>query len=303
MARFYAGTDPAVTQRETRNRERSRKVAAQGMVLLQNDGVLPLEQPGKIALYGWGARHTVRGGTGSGDVNSRDTVNVEQGLEAAQFEVVSKPWLDRLDAVIAASDAEREKNVEAAFPNGIDAVFGALFGHPTPEEPEITDADISPDTDTAVYVISRNSGEGRDRRVEPGDYLLRQREEDNLKMLAQSYAKLVVILNVGGVMDTRFLRELHGVKAILLMSQAGSMGGSALADVVTGKVNPSGKLTTTWAERYEDYPCANTFAHRNGDLDDEAYSEGIYVGYRYFDTFNVTPAYPFGYGLSYTTFE
>ena len=111
------------------------------------------------------------------------------------------------------------------------------------------------------------------------------------------------MLNVGGVIDTKFLRAQEGIGAILLMSQAGNIGGHALADVLTGKVSPSGHLTTTWAENYEDYPNAKTFSHMNGDIHDEYYEEGIYVGYRYFDTFDVTPAYPFGYGKSYTTFD
>lgn len=111
------------------------------------------------------------------------------------------------------------------------------------------------------------------------------------------------MLNVGGVIDTKFLRAQEGIGAILLMSQAGNIGGHALADVLTGKVSPSGHLTTTWAENYEDYPNAKTFSHMNGDIHDEYYEEGIYVGYRYFDTFDVAPAYPFGYGKSYTTFD
>ena len=111
------------------------------------------------------------------------------------------------------------------------------------------------------------------------------------------------MLNVGGVIDTKFLRAQEGIGAILLMSQVGNIGGHALADVLTGKVSPSGHLTTTWAENYEDYPNAKTFSHMNGDIHDEYYEEGIYVGYRYFDTFDVTPAYPFGYGKSYTTFD
>ncbi|MFQ8777999.1 MAG: glycoside hydrolase family 3 N-terminal domain-containing protein [Roseburia sp.] len=121
--------------------------------------------------------------------------------------------------------------------------------------------------------------------------------------LANAYGNLIVVLNVGGVIDTKFLRAQEGIGAILLMSQAGNIGGHALADVLTGKVSPSGHLTTTWAENYEDYPNAKTFSHMNGDIHDEYYEEGIYVGYRYFDTFDVTPAYPFGYGKSYTTFD
>ena len=111
------------------------------------------------------------------------------------------------------------------------------------------------------------------------------------------------MLNVGGVIDTKFLREQDGIGAVLLMSQAGNIGGDALADVLTGKVTPSGHLAVTWAEHYEDYPNAQTFSHMNGDIHDEYYEEGIYVGYRYFDTFDVTPAYPFGYGKSYTEFD
>ncbi|MDY2659176.1 MAG: glycoside hydrolase family 3 N-terminal domain-containing protein, partial [[Ruminococcus] gnavus] len=128
-------------------------------------------------------------------------------------------------------------------------------------------------------------------------------EKTAIVNLANAYGNLIVVLNVGGVIDTKFLRAQEGIGAILLMSQAGNIGGYALADVLTGKVTPSGHLTTTWAENYEDYPNAKTFSHMNGDIHDEYYEEGIYVGYRYFDTFDVTPAYPFGYGKSYTTFD
>lgn len=106
-----------------------------------------------------------------------------------------------------------------------------------------------------------------------------------------------------GFIDTRFLRAQKGIDAILLMSQPGCAGGLALADVLTGKVSPSGHLTGTWAENYSDYPCADTFSYLSGDLDDSYYREGIYVGYRYFDSFNVRPAYPFGFGRSYTEFS
>lgn len=157
--------------------------------------------------------------------------------------------------------------------------------------------------DLAIYVLSRNSGEGKDRTPGAGDYELSDTEKTAIVNLANAYGNLIVVLNVGGVIDTKFLRAQEGIGAILLMSQAGNIGGYALADVLTGKVTPSGHLTTTWAENYEDYPNAKTFSHMNGDIHDEYYEEGIYVGYRYFDTFDVTPAYPFGYGKSYTTFD
>lgn len=157
--------------------------------------------------------------------------------------------------------------------------------------------------DLAIYVLSRNSGEGKDRTPGAGDYELSDTEKTAIANLANAYGNLIVVLNVGGVIDTKFLRAQEGIGAILLMSQAGNIGGDALADVLTGKVTPSGHLTTTWAENYEDYPNAKTFSYMNGDIHDEYYEEGIYVGYRYFDTFDVTPAYPFGYGKSYTTFD
>ena len=152
-------------------------------------------------------------------------------------------------------------------------------------------------------MLSRNSGEGKDRTPGAGDYELSDTEKTAIANLANAYGNLIVVLNVGGVIDTKFLRAQEGIGAILLMSQAGNIGGHALADVLTGKVSPSGHLTTTWAENYEDYPNAKTFSYMNGDIHDEYYEEGIYVGYRYFDTFDVTPAYPFGYGKSYTTFD
>ena len=162
--------------------------------------------------------------------------------------------------------------------------------------------ELTDETDTAIYVLSRQAGEGKDRRVEKGDYLLSDIEEDSLRMLSRHYKKLILVLNCGSVMDLSILDEIR-VDAVLFCGQGGMEGGNALADILTGKVNPCGKLTDTWAMRYEDYPCAETFGHRNGNLDDEDYSEGIYVGYRWFDKQNIKPRYPFGHGLSYTTFS
>jgi beta-glucosidase len=306
MPKLFATTNPAVSDREKSNMERARKIASQGMVLLSNNGVLPLKNVQKIALFGNGARHTVKGGTGSGDVNSRMVVNVEQGLEAAGFTVTTKAWMDRFDAKIAdaraAYFAELRKDMQTM---GADIIM-KLFTNPfiAPAITEITKEDIeAADTDTAVFVIARNSGEGKDRRPAAGEYELFEEEKAAIEALTKSFAHVVVVLNVGAVIDTKFLRAAKGIDAILLMSQAGNIGGYALADVLTGAVTPSGHLASTWAENYQDYPGSMEFSHMNGDVDDEYYKEGIYVGYRYFDTFGVTPAYPFGYGLSYTTFD
>ena len=306
MARIYATTNPEISQRELNNGELSRAIAPQGMVLLENNGALPLGgTPGKIALYGNGARRTVKGGTGSGDVNSRSVVNIEQGLEAAGFTIVTKDWIDRDCQNFAdAKHAWDMELVEAFRKEGRGAIM-KIFSNPfiEPAIIPIGDADLKTDeTDTAVFVLSRNSGEGKDRRDLPGEYEPLDVEIEAVRKIASAYARTIVVLNVGSVIDMKALKAVEGVDAILLMSQAGNFGGYALADVLMGKAAPSGHLTTTWAVNYSDYPCAETFSHRNGDLDDEYYTEGIYVGYRYFDTFNIAPQYPFGYGKTYTTF-
>ena len=154
------------------------------------------------------------------------------------------------------------------------------------------------ETDTAVFVIARNSGEGKDRNAVPGEYELFPEEAESLRKVAEAYAKTIVGLNAGAVIDMKVLKSIEGVDAILNMSQAGNYSGYALADVITGKQAPSGHLTSTWAVNYSDYPSSATFSHCNGNLDDEYYTESIYVGYRYFDTFNVTPQYPFSRNAS-----
>ncbi len=306
MARIYATKDPDITRRELDNMQLSRKAAGECMVLLENDGTLPLKKPGKIALFGSGARQTVRGGTGSGDVNTRSDVNIEQGLENAGFEITTKAWLDVQDETYKKARQDyREWLPVYAKEHGM-SEFLVMFSHPfqVVAPAAIREKDIeSAGTDTAVYVISRTSGEGADRYNKRGDYLLFQEELDQIKLLAEKFAKLVVVLNTGGVMDLSEIKGISGVNAILLMGQLGNLGGDALADVLLGKADPSGKLTDTWAKSYSDYPCSDTFSHNDGDVTEEYYKEGIYVGYRWFDTFGIEPLYPFGYGLSYTDFE
>ena len=306
MSTIYATKDPTVTQRERDHAALSRVMAEECMVLLENDGTLPLGTVGNLALYGSGARRTVRGGTGSGDVNVRSSLNIEQGLEDAGFTVTTKAWLDRQDAVAETAVQEYLRWIpEFAREEGISEQH-AMFTHPIPvaAPADITDADIAgSQTDTAVYVISRISGEGSDRHCVRGDYLLYEEERSQLEQLGRAYNKLVLVLNIGGVMDLSEVKAVPGIRAVLLMSQLGSAGGDALANVLTGKASPSGKLTDTWAKRYADYPASATFSHNDGNVDDEYYTEGIYVGYRYFDTFQIEPLYPFGYGMSYTNFE
>ncbi len=303
---YYAAKSPEVTGREKRHMELARTLAGECAVLLENDGTLPLADCGKIALYGIGARQTVKGGTGSGDVNSRTVVTIEQGLREAGFSVTTEDWLDRNEKKVRKAKEDYMSWVTEKAKKEQRQEFTVMFDHPMkaviPEQ--ITEADISgSDTRTAVYVIARNSGEGADRFCEEGDYLLFAQEREDIKRLAESYEQVIVVLNIGGVMDLTELKAIDGVGSILLMGQLGNIGGNVLADVLTGKVTPSGKLTDTWAKRYEDYPSSAGFSHNDGNVDDEYYSDGIYVGYRYFDTFGVEPLYPFGYGKSYTEFE
>ena len=304
--KYYAGNSPEISKRELDHIAAVRDAAAQGMVLLENNGALPLLSTGKIALYGAGARGTIKGGTGSGDVNQRFVVSVEEGLRNAGFEITTGKWLD--DYLTACDEAEkayadrviaRMKEENISF---FEAMFSSQYNHPAGRL--ITDEDIeNSGTDTAVYVIARNSGEGADRKNAPGDYQLYPEEYENLMILAKNYKNAIVVLNVGGVIDTKFYREIKGLSALLLMSQAGQAGGDALADILLGKVTPCGKLTTTWALNYEDYPSSAGFSSNDGNVDSEWYTEGIYVGYRYFDTFAKKVSYPFGYGLSYTEFR
>ena len=306
MARIFAPTSPEITEWEKKHMESVRRIAAEGMVLLENNGVLPLKADGRaLALYGNGVRRMVKGGTGSGDVNSRTIINIEQGLEDAGFSIATKPWLDRFDRACADYGAEYMGQFKAILQEkGFAGVNWALENpYRDPAVPEITQEDLAgTDRDLALYVIARTSGEGADRKLAPGDYELSQREIENLRTLTSYYEHTLVILNVGGVIDTKFLRSQKGVDAVLLMSQPGCAGGYALSDVLTGKVTPSGRLTATWAENYADYPSAESFSYLSGNLDDSEYCEGVYVGYCWFDSFGIRPAYPFGFGRSYTDF-
>ncbi len=286
-------TDEAVQPFETAHAELVRSVAPECTLFLKREGdTLPVSA-GKVALYGSGARNTIKGGTGSGDVNVRHYVTIEEGLEKAGFTITSKDWLDAYDKVRADGKAafiERVKKEAAEL--GINAVmYGLGKAMPEPEYEIAMDAEA----DLAVYVLSRNSGEGADRSTEAGDINLSETEIRDILYCSRNYKKFVLVLNVGGMVN---LEPVMEVKNILLLGQLGTPVGDVLADILTGKSNPSGKLAMTWAP-IEAYPSTKGF----GDMDDTMYNEGIYVGYRYFDTANVTPTFPFGYGLSYTQFE
>lgn len=270
-----------------------RKLAPECMVLLKSNGVFPLKKPCEIALYGGGARHTIKGGSGSGDVNSRFFTTIEQGLKNAGFSITTGEWLDSYDKRFRKEQKNFVKQIKRRVKENKSNLFVELIGSVMPE-PEY-EFPINGAGDTAVYILSRYSGEGGDRSAVKGDVYLSDTEVRDILACQKKYKKFLLVLNVGGVVD---LSPVMGVDNILLLSQLGAATSEAFADVLLGKAYPSGKLTATWG-KMEDYQTIGDF----GNPDDTLYKEGIYVGYRYFDTMSVAPLFPFGYGMGYTDFE
>lgn len=304
---FTGSTSVAVTKREQENREIARRAASEGFVLLKNDGhLLPLAAKGKIGLYGAGAVKTIKGGTGSGDVNERDCVSICQGLKAAGYEVTSDAWLSSYETIYAdARQAWKEevlRKLKQYDGNFFQAYSTTPFVVPCGDsiDEEAAKADGA---DVAVFVLSRIAGENADRHDTEGDYFITKEEKSLLAQISASYDSVVLVINTGGLIDLAFAEEFTNIKSIVQFMQAGQEGGSAFADIMSGAVNPSGKMTDSWAYTYLDYPNARTFSHKNGNTDTEKYEEGIFVGYRYFDTFDVPVRYGFGFGLSYTEFS
>ena len=271
----------------------SRRLGAECAVLLKSDGSFPLSAPCELALYGSGARKTVKGGTGSGEVNSRYSVTVEEGLESAGFTVSSKYWLETYENIYAAARRDFIRGLKQQAREHHTVAILESMGAVMPEPEYIIP--MYGTGDTAVYVLSRISGEGSDRKPVPGDILLTETEKRDILKLNEKYKTFLLVLNVGGVVD---LSPVMEVKNILLLSQLGVETGSILADLILGKSVPSGRLTTTWSS-WGDYPQIGDF----GERDDTRYKEGVYVGYRYFDTVGKKPLFPFGFGLGYTDFE
>jgi len=274
-----------------------RALAPECMVLLRSDGAFPLAEPGEIALFGSGARRTIKGGTGSGDVNSRHVTTIEEGLEAAGFTIVSRPWLEAYDRVRdqAHQDFIADIRTEAAE-RGVPAIMiGMGSVMPEPEYSIPLDVDAGTDPEMAVYVLARTSGEGSDRTPEAGDLRLIDTEIRDILTLNERFEKFLLVLNVGGVVD---LSPLGDVGNILLLSQLGATIGDAFTDVLLGRAYPSGKLATTWAA-WDEADQIGDF----GDPDDTHYREGIYVGYRFYDSVGKEPLFPFGFGLGYTAFD
>jgi beta-glucosidase len=267
----------------------ARSAASECMVLLKNNNnnVLPLKKGLKVALFGTASYAPIIGGFGSGAVLPSYKVSLLDGLTKAGFKLSGnlKPDYTAFKA---------KTNVASAYDQ-----------YPDMEVPQDTVIKMATDADIAILTIGRNSGEGGDRQVN-NDFNLFAVEKLLIKNISDAFhakgKKLVVIINAGGVIETASWREY--ADAILLTWQPGMEAGNAIADVISGAVNPSGKLATTFPIKYEDSPSAKNFPGTPAEKPTEVtYEEGIYVGYRYYNTFNVKPAYEFGYGLSYTTFS
>ncbi len=266
------------------NIELSRQIAADGMVLLENNNsALPLPKGETVAMFGRAMIDYTRGGGGSGATNVDYTRNILQGMQMKAEEGKISLYQPLVDFY-----------TEQVSTNGIkdDAQINVTD--------EMLDA-AAQEAGTAIVTVGRYSSEGSDRSE--ADYYLTDAEKELITRVGAKFDKVVVVLNVGAVMDTSWIKEIDGIDSVLVGWQAGMEGGLATADILVGDVNPSGKLVDTWAKSYNDYPSSETFNESSNYVN---YTEDIFVGYRYFETFDPNYEkvnYPFGYGLSYTDFE
>lgn len=293
----------------------SRMAAGEGMVLLKNEkNTLPIRRGTKVALFGKGTVDYVKGGGGSGDVTVEYIRNLYEGMKIKEDEGKVEVF-DKLAKYY-------EKDIQKQYADG--AVPGMTV------EPELPDELLNEAreyTDTAVITICRFSGEGWDRKCEAaqdgyvldgeekrnselsakifenGDFCLTNAENAMVEKVKKAFPHVIVVMNVGGIVDTKWFRDCDEIQSVLMAWQGGMEGGLATADILCGDVNPSGKLSDTYAKDLEDYPSTANF-HESAFYVD--YTEDIYVGYRYFETIPGAAErvnYPFGFGLSYTDFD
>lgn len=293
----------------------TRQSSTEGMVLLKNNAALPIRGLKTVALFGVNSYDFMSGGLGSGAVNVGYSVDMVTGLK--NIGMATTPQLTEIYqnyVKYAKAKLKADKNSMMWF---LDQ------GQPKLDEIDITErcvANEEPKADAAIITIGRQAGEGMDRQIN-GEFNLSKTEQDMIFRVSDAFhakgKKVIVIINSGSVMETASWRDR--VDAILVAWQPGIEGGNSVADILTGKVNPSGKLTMTWPIAATDHPSTANFAkeydmytYKNMEgwgkgnipgVDFSNHEEDIYVGYRYFDTFKKDVAYPFGFGLSYTTFE
>lgn len=303
---FTGTTSNRPTLRELEHGLLARRAAAEGYVLLKNqDNLLPIAKGSKLGLYGAGAAYTVKGGTGSGDVNERESVSIYQGLLQAGYCITSTQWLADYTLCYQTARQHWKEAIEQKMQQEKKSFTFAYFETPfrTPAGNPLSPTAAEDGAQTAIYVLSRIAGEGADRKNEPGDYRISPQELSLLEQISTCYSSVVLVINTGGMVDLSFVDRLPNIKAILQIMQPGQEGGNAFADILSGDVTPSGKLADSWAFTYEDYPAFYTRHQLQNGIRREEYREGIYVGYRYFDTFQIPVRYGFGFGLSYTRFS
>ena len=311
----------------------ARKIAEESIVLLKNaDHILPLKEKKEIAFFGRTQIGTLYSGNGSGGANIAGcgTILEECEKRGIKPESLLKGFYEYkagADQVTEEDEFDWTKVSEMVNSGIMYEIFGK-YKAPLDEYdvPETLIFQAAKKTDTAIFVIGRNSGGEECDRHLPEDYYLTRSEESLLKDICTHFANVVIVLNVNGLIDLSWVKKYASIKSLLFIGIPGEEGASALAGILTGEINPSGKLAVTIAEHYEDYPSADHFSwdkeHLENILDYESYGlsseengstgfmkspvtvywEDIYTGYRYFDTFGKQVLYPFGYGLSYTAF-
>lgn len=312
MQQYEFGNDPDLEA----HAKITRRSASEGMVLLKNENTLPIQNAKNVALLGVTSYDFIAGGTGSGDVNEAYTVSLEEGLKNVGYEIN--------EIARKAFEAHKEANKKSFIkPEG----FNAMFESYDPPEMQLSKEQMNQtaaSADIAIITIGRNSGEGGDR-VEKDDFLLSRQEQDMVASTCLAFheagKKVIVVMNIGGVIETNSWKEQPD--AILLAWQGGQEGGNSVADILSGKINPSGKLPMTFPIDLNDHASNANFPldgepfnpremffnsevpedEKVRNKDYTIYEEGIYVGYRHFDKANLKVSYPFGFGLSYTNFE
>ena len=263
-----------------------RQIGAEGSVLLENR-VLPFNKGTKVSVFGRvQVNHFYTGYGSGGDVNMPYAVNLLQGLRNCDLQ---------LNENLAGRYEQYDQK------NPIDHGTWGMWPRHYPEMPldEAIVAQAKAESEQAVIILGRSSGEDRENALQPGSYYLTEDEKRMLKLVTKEFPDAVLLLNIGSVMDLSFLKE-YSFGAVMILWQGGMESGNAAADLLCGKATPSGRLSDTIAVKYEDYPSAAHF----GGKDRNEYWEDIYVGYRWFETFGKDKVlYPFGHGLSYTTFQ
>ncbi len=310
------GEDGRCVTASLKHTQLSRRAATEGMVLLKNENkTLPLAKGERVALFGKATIEYIKGGGGSGDVNVPYICNIFEGFEEKDIQIYM-PLVDfykeyvKRESVNIPTQAQINATWDIVnameFCTKRDDMTYDTFASMHVKEPAVPDELIesaAQNADVAVITLSRFSAEGVDRRPQAGDYYLSDIEKDIIDKAGKLFKKVIVVINSGATIDCEYFAENSAVGAVLFGWQGGLEGGAAIADILCGDVNPSGKLADTITKSYDYYPCKADFWECFDHVD---YSEDIYVGYRYFETIpgkKECVRYPFGFGLSYTQFE